>query len=119
MLSGPIAVRNSHGYSLMSFNNGLTTRHFILGTGSRRWLGRLLFDSSLNESGGMSRRLPDRLVGRTTVRLYAFSGGPNAGHIGALVDRPDGMQAFASMHGRRYSDVVTLMALDLAKQTRP
>jgi hypothetical protein len=103
----------------MSFNNGFAKRHFILGSGSRRWLARWLFDSRFNESGGKPRRRADLHVGGTTVRLYSFFGGPNAGHVGAIVRRPDGLEAFASMHGRRYTDAVVLMALDLARQARP
>jgi hypothetical protein len=118
-LSGPIAPRNAHGYSLMSFNNGSVTRHFILGTGSRRWLARWIFDARFNDSGGKPRRLANLHVDGTTVRLYSFFGGPNAGHIGAVVRRRDGLEAFASMHGRRYTDAVVLMALDLGRQPRP
>jgi hypothetical protein len=117
-LSGPIAPRNSRGYSLMSFNNGFAGRHFILGTGSRRWFARWIFDARSNESGGKPRRLANLRVDGTTVRLYSFSGGPNTGHVGAVVRRPDGLEAFASMHRRRYTDAVVLMALDLSRQPR-
>ena len=118
-LFGPIAPRNSHGFSLMSFNNGFVKRHFILGVGSPQWIRRWAFDDSRNETGGPPRPIKDVVFDGTRVRLFSFSGGPNAGHVGALVDRPDGLEAFASMHGGRYTDEVVILAVDLARQPPP
>lgn len=118
-LSGPIARANTLGYSLMSFNNGLVGRHFILGSGSPRWLHHELFDTVNEGSTRKPRRLPDQRVGGVTARLYAFYGGPNSGHVGAIVKREDGLEAFASMHGARYTDATVLLALDLARRPRP
>jgi hypothetical protein len=118
-LHGSIAPRHDPaGYYLLSFNNGQIGRalHFIVGIGSPAFLWRNAFDDTYNEVKGKPRRLADMTVSGVHVRTFQFVGGPNLGHYGALADRPDGLQAFASMHGRRYLDVAVLMAVDLAHQ---
>jgi len=117
-LHGGAAPYSRDGFYVISANNGENGRalHFIVGLGSAAWLDRHVFDDRFNTVRGRPRRLRDVTVDGETARVYRFFGGANAGHVGAVVDRADGTQAFASMHGRRYTDVAVLMAVDLARQ---
>jgi hypothetical protein len=117
-LHGGAAPYSRDGFYVFSVNNGENGRalHFIIGLGSPEWLDRYVFDDRFNTVRGRPRHLQDVIVDGVTVRLYRFFGGANAGHVGAVVDRLDRTQAFASMHGRRFAGAAILMAVDLARQ---
>lgn len=123
-LYGPLVFFPDTTFYLLSFNNGdLGARHlhWLIGKGAATSAERILLRDDNNVVKGLPRLLSEVTIDGRALRLYRYppfpAGGPNGGHVVALVDCETEL-VVASLHGRERAGAAREMALALADSAR-
>ena len=123
-LYGPLVFFPDTTFYLLSFNNGdvgARYLHWIVGKGDSASAERILLRDDQNVVEGLPRLLSEATVDGRTLRLYRYpphpAGGPNGGHVAALVDCGTEV-VVVSLHGPERAGAAREMAFALADSAR-